>query len=137
MTLSFRLDIESVRIRIHGSGASLKIDFPFYLGPVEVESVLQTHPAVAESAAVASPDEVRGSIVKAFVILAEQYKDCDKDRLVEELQTYFKQATAPYKYPRKIEFVDTLPKTISGKILRRELKKLEDERYKQNKRIDC
>lgn len=115
----------------------MKIDFIFYLGPVEVESVLQTHPAVAESAAVASPDKVRGSIVKAFVILAEQYKDCDKDRLVEELQTYFKQATAPYKYPRKIEFVDTLPKTISGKILRRELKKLEDERYKQNKRIDC
>lgn len=101
-----------------------------------MESVLQTHPAVAESAAVASPDDARGSIVKAFIVLAEEYKNHDKDQLVEQLQEYFKRLTAPYKYPRKIEFVETLPKTISGKILRRELKKSEDENYKQNKRND-
>ncbi len=104
------------------------------LGPFEVESVLQTHPSVVESAAVASPDDDRGAVVKAFIVLTKQYKKNDKDQLVEELQTYFKSKTAPYKYPRKIEFVDTLPKTISGKILRRELKKLEDENYKQGKR---
>lgn len=85
-----------------------------------------------ESAAVASPDKDRGSVVKAFIVLTEQYKNHDKDQLAEELQVYFKRSTAPYKYPRKIEFVDTLPKTISGKILRRELKKLEEERYKED-----
>lgn len=119
-----------------GRSDDVIISAGYRIGPVEVESVLQTHASVVESAAVASPDEVRGSIVKAFVVLADQYKNCDRDQLVEELQTYFKQATAPYKYPRKIEFVDTLPKTISGKILRRELKKSEDEKYKLNKRID-
>lgn len=72
-------------------------------------------------------------MVKAFVVLTEKYKNHAKDQLVEELQTHFKISTAPYKYPRKIEFVEALPKTISGKILRRELKKLEEEKYKQVK----
>lgn len=98
-----------------------------------MESVLQGHPSVVESAAVASPDEDRGSVVKAFIVLTEQYRNRDKDQLIVELQNYFKRSTAPYKYPRKIEFVDALPKTISGKILRRELKRLEDERYKADK----
>lgn len=99
-----------------------------------MESVLQSHPAVVESAAVASPDVDRGAVVKAFVVLTEQYKNHDQNQLVDELQAYFKRTTAPYKYPRRIEFVETLPKTISGKILRRELKKLEDEKYKQDKK---
>lgn len=99
-----------------------------------MESVLQSHPAVVESAAVASPDKDRGAIVKAFIVLTEKYENHDKDRLVEELQAYFKRSTAPYKYPRKIEFVDALPKTISGKILRRELKKSEEEKYRQETR---
>lgn len=99
-----------------------------------MESVLQAHPAVVESAAVASPDIDRGAVVKAFIVLTEQYKNHDQDQLVDELQAYFKRTTAPYKYPRRIEFVETLPKTISGKILRRELKKLEDEKYQQDKK---
>lgn len=93
--------------------------------------MLQGHAAVVESAAVASPDKDRGSVVKAFIVLTEQYKNHDKDKLAEELKDYFRKSTAPYKYPRKIEFVETLPKTISGKILRRELKQLEEDRYKQ------
>ncbi|XP_037043011.1 acyl-coenzyme A synthetase ACSM3, mitochondrial-like [Bradysia coprophila] len=119
-----------------GRSDDVIISAGYRIGPVEVESVLQTHPAVVENAAVASPDEVRGSIVKAFIVLAEQYKNHDQNQLVEELQAFFKRATAPYKYPRKIEFVESLPKTISGKILRRELKKSEEEKYKQKKRND-
>lgn len=69
-------------------------------------------------------------MVKAFIVLTEQYANHDRDQLVEELQAYFKKSTAPYKYPRKIEFVKSLPKTISGKILRRELKKKEEEKGK-------
>jgi acyl-coenzyme A synthetase/AMP-(fatty) acid ligase len=85
-----------------------------------VESALIEHPAVAESAVVSSPDETRGEVVKAFVILAPNYKP--SDALVKEIQDYVKKTTAPYKYPRKIEFVDELPKTISGKIRRIELR---------------
>jgi len=115
-----------------GRSDDVIISAGYRIGPFEVESVLQTHPAVVESAAVASPDEDRGAVVKAFIVLTEQYKNHDKDQLVKELQDYFKKSTAPYKYPRKIEFVETLPKTISGKILRRELKKLEEDRYRQD-----
>ena len=68
----------------------------------------------------ASPDEVRGEIVKAFVVLTKDYSP--SDTLIKELQEFVKKNTAPYKYPRKIEFVDDLPKTISGKIKRKELK---------------
>jgi acetyl-CoA synthetase/medium-chain acyl-CoA synthetase len=95
----------------------------YRIGPFEVESALIEHPAVAESAVVASPDEVRGAVVKAFVVLAPGYEA--SDTLVEELQDYVKQVTAPYKYPRKLEFVDSLPKTISGKIRRIELRERE------------
>lgn len=98
----------------------------YRIGPFEVESALLEHPAVAESAVVASPDEVRGEIVKAFVILAPGYTASDE--LVKELQEFVKEITAPYKYPREIEFVDSLPKTISGKIRRVELREMEKQR---------
>ncbi len=97
----------------------------YRIGPFEVESALQSHPAVAESAVVASPDPVRGDIVKAFVILAPGYEPSDK--LVKELQDHVKKETAPYKYPREIEFTNNLPKTISGKIKRVVLRKKEIE----------
>ncbi|MCY1219991.1 Acetyl-coenzyme A synthetase [compost metagenome] len=85
-----------------------------------MESALFEHPAVAESAVVASPDPTRGEVVKAFVILAAGFPASED--LVKELQDHVKQTTAPYKYPRKIEFVTSLPKTISGKIRRKELR---------------
>ena len=97
----------------------------YRIGPFEVESALIEHPAVMESAVVESPDEMRGAIVKAFVVLAKGYKPSDS--LVVELQNHVKEVTAPYKYPRKIEFIDALPKTISGKIRRIELRDREDE----------
>jgi acetyl-CoA synthetase/medium-chain acyl-CoA synthetase len=95
----------------------------YRIGPFEVESVLIEHPAVKESAVVASPDEVRGEVVKAFVVLTRGFSP--SDALAKELQGFVKRHAAPYKYPRKIEFVDELPKTISGKIKRKELKKRE------------
>ncbi|OXA55342.1 Acyl-coenzyme A synthetase ACSM3, mitochondrial [Folsomia candida] len=99
-----------------------------------LQSVLQTHPSVVESAVVASPDPQRGEVVKAFIILTPQYKtiaEKDEAKLVTEIQNFVKKHTAPYKYPRKVEFVDTLPKTVSGKILRRELKRMEYEKGKK------
>jgi medium-chain acyl-CoA synthetase len=95
----------------------------YRIGPFEVESALFEHPAVAESAVVASPDPTRGEVVKAFVVLAAGH--AASDALVEELQSHVKSTTAPYKYPRKIEFVATLPKTVSGKIRRKELREQE------------
>jgi medium-chain acyl-CoA synthetase len=92
----------------------------YRIGPFEVESALIEHPAVAESAVVSSPDDTRGEVVKAFVILAPGYTGSDE--LVKELQDHVKKVTAPYKYPRKIDFVETLPKTVSGKIRRIELR---------------
>lgn len=100
----------------------------YRIGPFEVESALQEHPAVQESAVIGVPDEIRGKIVKAFVILAPGYEPSDK--LVKELQEHVKTVTAPYKYPREIEFVKELPKTISGKIRRVELRKMEEEKRK-------
>lgn len=99
----------------------------YRIGPFEIESILIEHPAVEESAVVASPDEIRGEVVKAFVVLTEEYKP--SDALVTELQEFVKKQTAPYKYPRKIEFVNELPKTISGKIKRKELKRREFEKW--------
>ena len=95
----------------------------YRIGPFEVESSLVEHPAVVESAVVGveDPKGVRGIVVKAFVVLAEGYEGSNE--LTKELQTYVKEHTAPYKYPRIIEYLDELPKTISGKILRRELRK--------------
>ncbi len=98
----------------------------YRIGPFEVESALQTHPAVAESAVVGSPDKLRGTIVKAFIMLAPGYEPSEK--LVKELQEHVKKETAPYKYPREIEFVKELPKNVSGKIRRVELRKLEEKR---------
>ncbi|MEW6110078.1 MAG: acyl--CoA ligase [Nitrospirota bacterium] len=98
----------------------------YRIGPFEIESVLIEHPAVKESAVVASPDEIRGEVVKAFIVLTGEYKP--SDALAQELQDFVKEHTAPYKYPRKIEFVDDLPKTISGKIRRKELKMRESGR---------
>jgi acetyl-CoA synthetase len=98
----------------------------YRIGPFEVESALLTHPAVAESAVVGSPDELRGTIVKAFVILAPGFEP--SDALVKEIQNHVKRETAPYKYPREIEFVRELPKTMSGKIRRGELRKMEEDR---------
>ena len=94
----------------------------YRIGPFEVESALMEHPAVLECAITAVPDPVRGQVVKATIVLTRDYKDKAGDELVKELQNHVKRVTAPYKYPRIIEFVDTLPKTISGKIRRVELR---------------
>jgi len=99
----------------------------YTIGPFEVEDVLVKHSKVKECAVVASPDEIRGQIVKAFIVLREPVTD--QEGLAKELQQFIKQHTAPYKYPRKIEFIDELPKTISGKIRRVELRDLEKSRY--------
>lgn len=98
----------------------------YRIEPFEVESALIEHPAVAESAVVASPDEVRGEIVKAFIVVAAGYEGSEE--LTRELQDFVKELTSPYKYPREIEYVDSLPKTISGKIRRIELKEMEKQR---------
>lgn len=95
----------------------------YRIGPFEVESALLEHSAVAESAVVSSPDEMRGEVVKAFVVLKPGY--AAGEALVKELQEHVKTVTAPYKYPRKIEFVAALPKTVSGKIRRVELRERE------------
>jgi acetyl-CoA synthetase/medium-chain acyl-CoA synthetase len=95
----------------------------YRIGPFEVESALLEHPAVAESAVVGSPDADRGNIVKAFVVLRPG--QTGNDALVRELQEHCKRVTAPYKYPREIEFIDELPKTRSGKIRRVELRQAE------------
>jgi acetyl-CoA synthetase/medium-chain acyl-CoA synthetase len=98
----------------------------YRIGPFEVESALVEHAAVAEAAVVGKPDALRGEIVKAFVVLSAGH--APSPGLVSELQEHVKQVTAPYKYPREIEFVTDLPKTISGKIRRTELRQLERER---------
>jgi acyl-coenzyme A synthetase/AMP-(fatty) acid ligase len=92
----------------------------YRIGPMEVESALIEHPAVQESAAVGKPDAERGEIVKAFVVLNPGY--AASPELVAELQAHVKRVTAPYKYPREIEFVAELPKNASGKLLRRVLR---------------
>ena len=94
----------------------------YRIGPFEVESALMTHPAVVECAITGVPDEIRGQVVKATVVLANEYKDKAGNALAHELQNHVKQVTAPYKYPRVIEFVEELPKTISGKIRRVEIR---------------
>jgi acetyl-CoA synthetase/medium-chain acyl-CoA synthetase len=98
----------------------------YRIGPFEVESALVEHPAVAEAAVIGKPDSLRGEIVKAFVVLAPGYTA--SDALATELQEHVKTVTAPYKYPREVEFVADLPKTISGKIRRTELRDLERRR---------
>ena len=92
----------------------------YRIGPFEVESALVEHPAVVEAAVTAAPDPVRGMVVKASIILAKGWEPSDD--LVKELQNHVKKTTAPYKYPRIVEFVDELPKTVGGKIKRREIR---------------
>jgi len=88
----------------------------YRIGPFEIESVLMEHPAVLECAVTGAPDPVRGQVVKATIVLTKAYKPSTE--LIKELQSYVKKQTAPYKYPRIVEFVEELPKTISGKIKR-------------------
>lgn len=95
----------------------------YRIGPFEVESALMTHPAVIECAITGVPDEIRGQVVKATIVLSKDYKARAGEELIKELQNHVKKVTAPYKYPRVIEFVDELPKTISGKIRRVEIRK--------------
>jgi medium-chain acyl-CoA synthetase len=109
-----------------GRADDVIISAGYRIGPFEVESALLEHPAVAESAVVASPDAVRGEVVKAFVVLAPGH--APGEALVRELQEHVKRVTAPYKYPREIEFVASLPKTVSGKIRRVELREAERRR---------
>ena len=94
----------------------------YRIGPFEVESALMTHPAVVECAITGVPDDIRGMVVKATVVLGKEWKERAGEELVKELQAHVKRETAPYKYPRIIEFVDELPKTISGKIRRVEIR---------------
>jgi acyl-coenzyme A synthetase/AMP-(fatty) acid ligase len=91
----------------------------YRIGPFEVESALVSHPAVAEAAAVAAPDPERGSVVRAVVVLRDREPS---DELASELQEHVRSVTAPYKYPRIVEFADELPKTSSGKIRRAALR---------------
>ena len=93
----------------------------YRIGPFEVESALVEHPAVVECAITGAPDPIRGQVVKATIVLAKGYEGTPE--LTKELQNYVKKATAPYKYPRVIEYVDELPKTIGGKIKRAEIRK--------------
>lgn len=109
-----------------GRADDVIISAGYRIGPFEVESALIEHSAVVEAAVVASPDPVRGAIVKAFVVLRNGTSGSPE--LARELQEHVKKITAPYKYPREIEFVEQLPKTISGKIRRVELRRKEMEK---------
>jgi acetyl-CoA synthetase/medium-chain acyl-CoA synthetase len=103
-----------------GRADDVIISAGYRIGPFEVESALVEHPAVAEAAVVGKADELRGTVVKAFVILVPGRDGSDE--LARELQEHVRSVTAPYKYPREVEFVAELPKTISGKIRRIELR---------------
>ncbi len=103
-----------------GRNDDLIISAGYRIGPFEVESALVSHPAVAEAAAVGAPDEERGQVVRAVVVLRDSYQPGEP--LARELQDHVKAATAPYKYPRVVEFADSLPKTASGKIRRAALR---------------
>jgi acetyl-CoA synthetase len=102
----------------------------YRIGPFEVESALLEHPAVQESAVVGSPDLIRGVIVKAFIVLKPGYQPSES--LIRDIQSHVRKSTAPYKYPRAVEFVPELPKTLSGKIRRNELRQRELEKYRSS-----
>ncbi|HTB71337.1 MAG TPA: AMP-binding protein [Solirubrobacteraceae bacterium] len=108
-------------LRFQGRDDDVIISSGYRIGPFEVESALVAHPAVAEAAAIAAPDEERGSVVRAVVVLREGDRS-PSEELVRELQEHVKRETAPYKYPRIIEFASELPKTASGKIRRAALR---------------
>ncbi|MFW5920049.1 MAG: acyl-CoA synthetase [archaeon] len=110
-----------------GRADDIIISSGYRIGPFEVEDALVSHPAVSEAAAVASPHEERGNVVKAYVVLAEGYEP--STALADEIQEFTKSETAPYKYPRRIDFVEELPKTSSGKIRRIELRSEEREQF--------
>jgi acyl-coenzyme A synthetase/AMP-(fatty) acid ligase len=95
----------------------------YRISPLEIESAIISHQEVLECAVVASPDKLRGVIIKAFVVLHDNNKASDD--LIVDIQNHTKMVAAPYKYPCEIEFVDELPKTQSGKIKRKELRELE------------
>ena len=103
-----------------GRADDVIISSSYRIGPTEVESAMIEHAAVAEAAVIGKPHPLRGNIVKAFVVLAPGFEASDD--IAVELQDHVKQTTAPYKFPREIEFVTELPKTISGKIRRNELR---------------
>lgn len=112
-----------------GRSDDIIISSGYTIGPFEVEDALVKHPYVKECAVVASPDEIRGNIVKAFVVLQDGV-DPETPELIKSLQNHVKELTAPYKYPREIEFIQELPKTTSGKIRRIELRQQELEKIK-------
>jgi acetyl-CoA synthetase len=96
----------------------------YRIGPAEIESCLVKHPAVLNAAVIGKPDATRGSIVKAFIVL--QPGNSPSEKLIDEIQNHVKGRLAPYEYPREIEFIDALPMTTTGKVQRKELRKLED-----------
>jgi len=98
----------------------------YRIGPFEVESVCLEHPAVREAAAIASPDELRGNVVKAFIVLAAGHEPSND--LAESIKTHVREHLSAYAYPRRIEFVDDLPKTLTGKIRRAQLRQRELDR---------
>jgi acyl-coenzyme A synthetase/AMP-(fatty) acid ligase len=118
------------RCRAGSTAPTIRPVRAYRIGPFEVESALIEHEAVAESAVIGKPDPDRGQIVKAFVVLRAGHPETEK--LVSAIQDHVKRVTAPYKYPREIEFVETLPKTRSGKIRRVELRRLEEERSQRS-----
>ncbi len=103
-------------LRFEGRADDVIVSAGYRIGPFEVESALVAHPAVAEAAAVAAPDEERGSVVRAVVVLRDGHEP--SPQLARELQEHVKRETAPYKYPRLVEFAAELPKTASGKVRR-------------------
>src|SRR5438105_615531 len=109
-----------------GRADDVIISAGYRIGPFEVESACVEHPAVREAAAVASPDEKRGSIVKAFIVLAEGH--AASDETAEEIQRFVRERHSAYAYPREVEFVRDLPKTLTGKIRRIELREAEREK---------
>jgi acetyl-CoA synthetase len=109
-----------------GRADDVIISAGYRIGPFEVESACLEHPAVREAAAVAAPDELRGNIVKAFIILADAYEPSDE--LAAEIKSFVRERLSAYAYPREIEFVGDLPKTLTGKIRRIELRELEHQR---------
>jgi acetyl-CoA synthetase len=111
-----------------GRADDVIISAGYRIGPFEVESVCLEHPAVQEAAVVASPDELRGTVVKAFVVLADGYDPGEE--LADDVKAYVRSRLSAYAYPRRIEFVSELPKTLTGKIRRAELRELEFERAK-------
>ena len=109
-----------------GRADDVIISAGYRIGPFEVESACIEHPAVREAAAVASPDERRGNVVKAFVVLAEGHEPSDE--LADEIKRFVRERHSAYAYPRRVEFVDDLPKTLTGKIRRIELREREQQR---------